>query len=244
VATADAFKPETMQSCVITIEGVCGDLLITGIGTAWLVVTTAEGEDVVLIVHQRLQGNGEHDLLSVSQILQLPAATVVLTNNDPVVTIMDEESDVATVIPFRVIDGVFALPRVVLSPTDPRLRPRKLRRVTLTPDVAHAPATVLFPEGHPAAGSPTWRSVVHQSPREAVLNGKFLMPSRQALMGFRDRISKAVDAVVLDSTSRPAARRHYSPSVPSSMADLSTRMMGASYQRLKHTRALLMSPRD
>ena len=126
MATAAAFKPETIQSCVITIEGVCGDLLITGIGTAWLVVTTAEGEDVVLVVHQCLQSNGEHNLLSVSQILQLPAATVVLTNNDPVVTIMDEESNVATVIPFRVIDGVFVVPCVVLSSTDPRLR--KLRR--------------------------------------------------------------------------------------------------------------------
>ena len=236
MATAAAFKPETIQSCVITIEGVCGDLLITGIGTAWLVVTTAEGEDVVLVVHQCLQSNGEHNLLSVSQILQLPAATVVLTNNDPVVTIMDEESNVATVIPFRVIDGVFVLPYVVLSSTDPRLR--QLRRVTLTPDVAYAPETVLFPAGHPAAGSTMWKSVVHHSPRAAVLNGKFLMPSCQALMGFRDRISKAVDAVVLDSTSRPAARRNYSPSVPSSMADLSTRMMGTSYQRLKHTIAV------
>lgn len=233
MATAAAFKPETMQSCVITIEGVCGDLLITGIGTAWLVVTTAEGEDVVLVIHQCLQGNGEHNLLSVSQILQLPAAKVVLTNDDPVVRIMDEGSGVATVIPFRGIDGVFVVPHVVLSPTDPRLR--KLRRVTMTPNVACTPATVMFPEGHPAAGSPIWRSVVHQSPRAAVLNGKFVVPSGLALMGFRDRISKAVDAVVLDSTSRPAARRHYSPSVPSSMADLSTRMMGMSYQRLKHT---------
>ena len=38
-----------------------------------------------------------------------------------------------------------------------------------------------------------------------------LVPSGLALMGFRGRISKAVGAVVLDSTSRQEARRHCSP---------------------------------
>ena len=232
-ATAAAFRPKSMKSCVITIEGVCGDLLITGIGTAWIVVTTAEGEEVVLVIHQCLQSNGEHNLLSVSQLLQLQATTVVLTNDNPMVTITDITSKELTEIPFRVVDGVFVLPYVVLSPTDPRLS--TLRLVVVTPDKPYTPATVLFPPGHPAAGSPMWRSIVHQSPRAAVVNGKFLSPTSFAMLGMRDKIRQAVDNVIIDSTTRPTARRHYSLAVPSSMEDLSTRMMGTSYQRLKHT---------
>ena len=222
-----------MRVCYITIEGVCGDLVVSGIGTAWLVVIDDQGEEVILIVNQCLQSNGIHNLLSVAQLLQMPNLTVQLTQRNPVITMIDDTDNRKTTIPLRLLDGVFVLPFATVSPTDPRLR--RMRRVTATPDRQYIPPTELFPVGHPAAGTCIWRSIVHQGPVDFLRAGKFAVPTIRGLVGFRQRIRDAAAAVFVDSTSRPDARRTYSHTVPESMADLSTRMMGTSYQRLKHT---------
>jgi hypothetical protein len=233
IASAGAFQATTVRVCYITIEGVCGDLVVTGVGTAWLVVIDDQGEEVILIVHQCLQSNGVHNLLSVAQLLQMPNLTVQMSKQNPTITMIDDTDDRKVSIPLRLMDGVFVLPFAIVSPTDPRLR--RMRRATATPDRPYIPPTELFPVGHPAAGTYIWRSIVHQGPADFLRAGKFAVPTIRGLVGFRQRIRDAAAEVFVDSTSRPEARRTYSHTVPESMADLSTRMMGTSYQRLKHT---------
>ena len=64
---------------------------------------------------------------------------------------------------------------------------------------------------------------------------RFPMYSVAALATYRERIREASSAVFVDSTTRPRVSRQYSWTVPESLADLSTRMMACSTERLKHT---------
>ena len=80
-----------------------------------------------------------------------------------------------------------------------------------------------------------WRAIYHQAALVAYAN-KTLVCSTER--GHREKLIAATESVFIDSTTRPTARRKCAPTDPSSMADLSTRMMGTSYDRLKHTIAV------
>ena len=108
IAAAGAFKQSSIRPCVVTIEGVSGNLAITAIGTAVLVVVDNSGKEVLLELHQCLQSNGTHNLLSLSQLLQHPAVTVTLTNEAPMICVSNTAQDFH--IPLQVVDGMFVLP--------------------------------------------------------------------------------------------------------------------------------------
>jgi hypothetical protein len=215
---------------VVTIEGVSGNLAITAIGTAVLVVVDNSGKEVLLELHQCLQSNGTHNLLSLSQLLQHPAVTVTLTNEAPMICVSNDANAQDFHIPLQVVDGMFVLPFEVLSISDPRRH--GLPTVAITKSEEYRPATSFFPSDHPAAGTVMWRAIYHQSALVAYAN-KTLVCSTER--GYREKLIAATESVFIDSTTRPTARRKYAPTDPSSMADLSTRMMGTSYDRLKHT---------
>ena len=85
IAAADAFTPTSVKPCLVTIEGVSGNLTITAIGTVVFVVIDDLGQEVLLEIHQSLQSNGVHNLLSVSHLLQLPEVSITLTNDSPMI---------------------------------------------------------------------------------------------------------------------------------------------------------------
>lgn len=233
IAAAGAFKQSSIRPCVVTIEGVSGNLAITAIGTAVLVVVDNSGKEVLLELHQCLQSNGTHNLLSLSQLLQHPAVTVTLTNEAPMICVSNTEQAQDFHIPLQVVDGMFVLPFEVLSVTDPRRH--GLPTVAITKSEEYRPATSFFPSDHPAAGTVMWRAIYHQSALVAYANKTFVCSNAR---GYREKLIEATESVFIDSTTRPTARRKYAPTDPSSMADLSTRMMGTSYDRLKHTIAV------
>lgn len=230
IAAADAFTPTSVKPCLVTIEGVSGNLTITAIGTVVFVVIDDLGQEVLLEIHQSLQSNGVHNLLSVSHLLQLPEVSITLTNDSPMIVIASSGNAAGCRIPLQVVEGMFVLPFEVLNTTDPRRK--GMNMVTVTKDEAYRPATSYFPAGHPAAGTIMWKAVYHQSALSAYANKTLVCSTERT---YREKMIAATESVFIDSTTRPTARRKYAPTDPASMADLSTRMMGASYDRLKHT---------
>ena len=58
--------------CVVEVVGVGTSVFIYGEGTVHILLTSSNGQEYIGILHNCLQGTGEHDLLSVSQIQATP----------------------------------------------------------------------------------------------------------------------------------------------------------------------------
>ena len=222
-----------VSSVYITVEGIGGNLAVTGIGTATMYVVNEEGVLVGLAVHQCLQSNGNHNLLSLSQLLAGGLVEVELTIDDPVLIVLATARRASLRVPMRVIDGMFVLPFATISPEDPRRG--ALAIYDVTSPMEYVPVSRYFQANHKAAGTVMWRRVNHLALAPGTVECRFPDHPVAALVSYRERLRDAASSVFVDSTTRPTARRLYSWTDPASMADLSTRMMSASHDRLKHT---------
>ena len=72
-----------LTPCKIEITGVAGSLQIYGCGTALFLVEDVSGQSFLLQVHNCLYGQGQFNLLSVSQFCQNPSNSVDLNLDSP-----------------------------------------------------------------------------------------------------------------------------------------------------------------
>ena len=81
-----------MTPCMIEITGIAGALQIYGCGTALFLATDASGRSFILRVHNCLFGQGEFNLLSVSQLCQQDGNSVNLSLVSPSLTLRSSGS--------------------------------------------------------------------------------------------------------------------------------------------------------
>ena len=104
------------RQCTIEIEGVASTMMVNTIGTAFLLIEADDGRWHVGEVHECLQGGGQHDLLSVSQVQDRDGNRCdTSTNVNPTVTF-----DGVT-FPLELRDGLYGLKYTPLSENDPRI---------------------------------------------------------------------------------------------------------------------------
>jgi hypothetical protein len=77
-----------MSPCEIEISGVAGCLQIYGIGTALFAALDENEHEMVIGIHNCLFGQGEFNLISVSQLCEKPANSVDLSLDSPFLHLM------------------------------------------------------------------------------------------------------------------------------------------------------------
>ena len=204
-----------LQSCLVEVTGVASSVIIRGEGTVRLLLRATNGKDYVGIIHNCLQGSGDHDLMSVSQIQSMTANMCSLDNQSPVMKIGS--------IDFKLllVNGLYQLPYILITPGDPRLY--RLPQVVLTPPGPFVPVS-----------TDSWnRHII--SPSQPVLFGRTvpILIADSSSTFHEELISNTGN--FHDPTRRSPDRRTFDPSNPDDLVDLSVRFMGVSGERLKHT---------
>ena len=204
-----------LQSCLVEVTGVASSIIIRGEGTVKLLLRATCGTDYIGIINNCLQGNGDHDLMSVSQIQSIKTNTCSLTNESPLMKIGSVNFNL------HLVDGLYHLPYELVTPGDPRLY--RLPQVILTPPGEFVPISTA-----------SWsRNIL--MPSQPVLFGRTI----SILMA--DSSPTFHDALISntgnfhDPIRRPPDRRAFDPDDPDDLIDLSVRFMGVSGDRLKQT---------
>ena len=114
-STSSAFVD--MMPCQIEITGVAGSLQVYGCGTALFLVDDASGSPFILRIHNCLYGQGQFNLLSVSQLCQNPDNSVDFTLDSPVLIFSSRLKNKLREIrlPLFLDDGLFSLFATPLS---------------------------------------------------------------------------------------------------------------------------------
>ena len=205
-----------IQRCVIEIEGVAGTMMIYGIGTASIMIIAEDNQQYVGIIHQCLLGNGQHDLFSVSQIQDKDGNKCnTNTNTDP-------NMDIGGIkFPLRLQDGLYELPYVPLTHNDPRLV--SLPQVIITSNQPYNPVSIK--KGHKVLWAR--RDMTAPQPYTHRIQKTLVMTFGDALAMESDKFR--------ETTTRPKDVRTYKQHDVLDMAEMSTRWMGISDERLKET---------
>ena len=129
-----------MIPCEIEITGVAGSLQVYGCGTALFVVDDDSGKPFILRISNCLYGQGQFNLLSVSQMCQNPNNCVDFNLDSPALIF---SSPVRTRqrqirLPLSLEDGLFALTATPFQLDDSRFS--SLRKVNVTLDGVFRPS--------------------------------------------------------------------------------------------------------
>jgi hypothetical protein len=129
-----------MFPCEIEITGVAGSLQVYGCGTAFFLVDDDSGQPLILRVNNCLYGQGQFNLLSVSQMCQDPNNCVDFNLDSPALifssTVRSNRRQIR--LPLSLEDGLFALGVTPFQLDDPRFS--SLRKVNVTPDGVFQPS--------------------------------------------------------------------------------------------------------
>ena len=129
-----------MLPCEIEITGVAGSLQVYGCGTAFFLVDDDSGQPFILRINNCLYGQGQFNLLSVSQMCQDPNNSVDFHLESPALifssTVRSKKRQIR--LPLSLEDGLFALGATPFQLDDPRFS--TLRKVNVTPDGVFRPS--------------------------------------------------------------------------------------------------------
>jgi hypothetical protein len=129
-----------MISCEIEITGVAGSLQVYGCGTALFLVNDDSGQPFILRISNCLYGQGQFNLLSVSQMCQNPNNSVDFNLDSPTIffssTVRSRQRQIR--LPLSLEDGLFALIATPFQLDDSRFP--SLRKVNVTLDGVFRPS--------------------------------------------------------------------------------------------------------
>jgi hypothetical protein len=205
-----------MTPCKVEIEGVAGSLQIFGCGTALFLVHDALSQPFILRVHNCLYGQGQFNLLSVSQVCQNEQNSVDFTLQAPVLLFNIRGRQIR--LPLILDEGLFAISATPFQLDDSRYS--SLRKVDATPGGVFCPSADI--------SSLRWNSKVLVS---ATPGARFLVAQHCDF----DYNLRSYCANFLAPPSIPPSRRQYDPEVAADLADLTTRFLGLGSDRLKRT---------
>ncbi len=136
-----------MIPCKVEITGVAGSLQIYGCGTALFLVDDEAGQPLLLRVHNCLYGEGQFNLLSVSQVCQSEYNSVDLNLESPALVLASGPKKRPVRLPLFLEDGLFAISVTPFPLDDPRFS--SLRKTDVTPGGFFRPSD--------DSSSPRWR---------------------------------------------------------------------------------------
>jgi hypothetical protein len=203
----------------VEITGIAGALQIYGCGTALFLADDSDGRLVLLRVHNCLYGQGQFNLLSVSQMCQMEGNSVDFTLTSPALVIRSAGGRKRSIrLPLVLEDGLFALSVTPFQVDDPRYQ--TLPKLDVTPRgvfrLSDAASTYRWTPKVLASASPTARILVAPS-------------------GDYDCNLQSFCGNFLAPPSIAHARRQYDPNSGSDMVELTTRFLGLGEDRLKRT---------
>ncbi len=134
-----------LTPCEVEITGVAGSLQIYGCGTAWFLADDDSGQPFLLRVNNCLYGEGQFNLLSVSQFCQNERNSVDLNLNSPVFLFSIGARKRQIRLPLILDDGLFAISATPFQLDDSRFE--SLRKVDVTPSVLFVLVTARFIAG-------------------------------------------------------------------------------------------------
>ncbi len=212
-----------MAPCEIEITGVAGSLQVYGCGTALFLVDDASGEPFLLRIHNCLYGQGQFNLLSVSQMCQNADNSVDFNLDSPVLIFSYRVKNKLRAIrlPLFLEDGLFSLSATPFPLDDPRFS--SLRKVDVTLGGVFRPSD--------SSSNNRWTSKILVSTNPGT---RFLVASQNDF----DYNLQSFCGNFLAPPSIPVSRRQYDPAVKSDMQDLTTRFLGLGTDRLKRTMEL------
>ena len=79
----EAFIGSSLRPCDIHVEGVAGNVAVRSIGTVRILLQDEDGTKIIGLLHNCLNSDGRHDLLSVSHLQVSGLHFVSLDNQDP-----------------------------------------------------------------------------------------------------------------------------------------------------------------
>jgi hypothetical protein len=120
-----------MTPCKVEITGVAGSLQIYGCGTALFLVDDEAGQPLLLRVHNCLYGQGQFNLLSVSQICQSEHNSVDFNLEAPALILSTGSKKRVVRLPLFLEDGLFAISGTPFPLDDSRFS--SLRKADVTP---------------------------------------------------------------------------------------------------------------
>jgi hypothetical protein len=205
-----------MTPCKVEIEGVAGSLQIYGCGTALFLVNDALDQPFILRVHNCLYGQGQFNLLSVSQLCQNACNSVDFTLQAPALLFGSTKRQIR--LPLILDEGLFAISATPFQLDDSRFS--SFRKVDATPGGVFCPSD--------DASSHRWTSRVLVSATPGAL---FLVAQHCDY----DYNLQSYCANFLAPPSIPSSRRQYNPDVAADLVDLTTRFLGLGSDRLKRT---------
>jgi hypothetical protein len=218
-----------MMPCQVEITGIAGALQIYGCGTALFLARDSDGRVVILRVHNCLYGQGQFNLLSVSQVCQVEGNSVDFTLASPALVIRSASGRKRSIrLPLVLEDGLFAISVTPFQVDDPRHQ--TLPKFDVTPSGVFRLSD--------AVSTYRWAPKVLAS---ASLTARILVAPR----GDYDCNLQLFCGNFLAPPSIPQAKRQYDPTISSDMVELTTRFLGLGEDRLKRTIALnngLLSP--
>ncbi len=110
-----------MSPCALEITGISGSLQIYGVGTALFLGEDSIGNPVVVRIHNSLCGQGEFNLISVSQLVQQKGNCVDFSLKSPYLTLDSSGPKRRHFrLPLFMDDGLFSLALEPLQTNDPR----------------------------------------------------------------------------------------------------------------------------
>ncbi len=195
-----------------------GSLQIYGCGTALFLVDDDEGQSVILRVHNCLYGQGQFNLLSVSQLCQGEHNSVDFNLDSPALLLSNGSKRRSIRVPLFLEDGLFAFSGAPFPLDDCRFS--SLRKVDVTPGGIFRPSN--------DSSLHRWNSKVLVSANET---GRFLV-ARDCDYDYN---LQSYCGNFLAPPSIPLSRRQYNPAVAGDMSDLTTRFLGLGVDRLKRT---------
>ena len=98
-----------MTPCKVEITGVAGSLQIYGCGTAWFLADDDSGQPFLLRVQNFLYGEGQFNLLSVSQLCQDERNSVDFNLDSPFLLFSIGAKKRHIRLPLFLDDGLFAI---------------------------------------------------------------------------------------------------------------------------------------
>ena len=205
-----------MTPCKVEIAGISGSLQIYGCGTALFLVEDTFGASFILRVHNCLYGQGQFNLLSVSQICQNTHNSVDFCLQAPALIFGFQKRQIR--LPLILDEGLFAISATPFQLDDYRFS--SLRKIDATPGGEFCPSD------DTSSHRGTSKVLVSATPA-----ARFLVAQNCDY----DYNLQSYCANFLAPPSIPSSRRQYNPEVASDFADLTTRFLGLGSDRLKKT---------
>jgi hypothetical protein len=197
---------------------VAGSLQIYGCGTALFLVEDDAGQSVILRVYNCLYGQGQFNLLSVSQICQGANNSVDFNLDSPALLLSTGPKKRPVRLPLFLEDGLFAISGTPFPLDDSRFS--SLRKADVTPGGVFRPSD--------DSSLHRWNSKVLVS---ANGTGRFLVAQN---CDYAYNL-ESYCGNFLAPPSIPPSRRQYNSALEGDMADLTTRFLGLGVDRLMHT---------